>query len=86
VASYSVLITKTAAKELEAVPVTDRKRIVSRIRALADDPRPARAEKLSGEDKYRLRQGNYRVLYEIIDDVLTVTVVKIGHRREVYRR
>ena len=85
-ASYSVLITKTAAKELEAVPVTDRKRIVSRIRALADDPRPARAEKLSGEDKYRLRQGNYRILYEIIDDVLTVTVVKIGHRREVYRR
>jgi mRNA interferase RelE/StbE len=86
VASYSVLITKTAAKELEAVPLTDRKRIVARIRALADDPRPARAEKLSGEDKYRLRQGKYRILYEIVDDVLTVTVVKVGHRREVYRR
>lgn len=85
-ASYSVLITRTAAKELEAVPVTDRKRIVSRIRALADDPRPARAEKLSGEDKYRVRQGHYRILYEISDDVLIVTVVKIGHRREVYRR
>jgi mRNA interferase RelE/StbE len=86
VAGYSVLITKSAAKELESVPVTDRKRIVARIRALADDPRPARAEKLSGEDKYRVRQGNYRILYEIVDGVLTVTVVKIGHRREVYRR
>ncbi|TFH32879.1 MAG: type II toxin-antitoxin system RelE/ParE family toxin [Myxococcales bacterium] len=85
-ASYSVLITKTAAKELEVVPITDRKRIVSRIRTLAVDPRPPRAEKLSGEEKYRVRQGNYRILYGIIDDTLTVTVVKIGHRRDVYRR
>jgi mRNA interferase RelE/StbE len=86
VASYSILITRSAAKELEAVPAKDRKRVVTRIRLLADDPRPAGAEKLSGEDKYRVRQGNYRILYEIVDETLVVTVVRIGHRREVYRR
>lgn len=85
-ASYSILITRSAAKELEAVPAKDRKRVVTRIRLLADDPRPAGAEKLSGEDKYRVRQGNYRILYEIVDETLVVTVVRIGHRREVYRR
>lgn len=85
-ASYSVLITRSAAKELEAVPAKDRKRVVARIRLLADDPGPAGAEKLSGEDKYRVRQGNYRILYEIVDETLVVTVVRIGHRREVYRR
>lgn len=85
-ASYSVLITRSAAKEIEAIPATDRKRIVSRIRSLADDPRPAGAERLSGEDKYRVRQGKYRILYEIVDETLVVTVVRIGHRREVYRR
>lgn len=85
-ASYSILITRSAAKELEAVPAKDRKRVVTRIRLLADDPRPAGAEKLSGEEKYRVRQGNYRILYEIVDETLVVTVVKVGHRREVYRR
>ena len=85
-ASYSVLITKSAAKELERVPTKDRNRIVTRIAALADNPRPTGAEKLSGEDKYRVRQGNYRILYEIVDSELIVTVVRIGDRREVYRR
>lgn len=85
-ASYKVLITKTASKELEAVPLTDRQRIVVRIQALAHDPRAPGCEKLSGEDKYRLRQGDYRILYEIVDDELVVTVVCIGNRRDVYRR
>jgi len=80
VASYKVLITKTASKELEAVPLTDRRRIVVRIQALAHDPRPPGCEKLSGEDKYRLRQGDYRILYEIVDDELVVTVVRVGNR------
>lgn len=79
-ASYKVLITKTASKELEAVPLTDRRRIVVRIQALAHDPRPPGCEKLSGEDKYRLRQGDYRILYEIVDDELVVTVVRVGNR------
>jgi mRNA interferase RelE/StbE len=86
VASYSILFTRSAAKELERVPITDRRRIVARIGKLADDPRPMGAEKLSGDDKYRLRQGDYRVLYEIRDAELIVTVVRIGNRREVYQR
>jgi mRNA interferase RelE/StbE len=55
------------------------------MRALAEQPRPPGAEKLSGHELYRVRQGSYRILYEIIDHDLTVTVIKIGHRREVYR-
>lgn len=85
-ASYSILFTRSAAKELERVPTKDRHRIVTRIGALADNPRPVGAEKLSGDDKYRIRQGDYRILYEIVDANLIVTVVRIGNRREVYRR
>lgn len=84
-ASYSVRITRSAAKELEKVPLNDRRRIVARIERLTDDPRPTGSEKLSSEDKYRIRQGDYRILYEIIARELIVTVVKIGHRRNVYR-
>ncbi len=85
-APYSVLITKSAAKELEALPKKDRVRIISRIRDLARDPRPFGAEKLSGDHKYRVRQGDFRILYEIADAELIVTVMKIGNRRDVYRR
>ncbi len=84
-ASYSVLIKRSAAKELEELALKDRRRIVERIRGLASDPRPAGCEKLSGEEKYRVRQGDQRILYEINDQDSTVTVVKIGHRRDVYR-
>jgi mRNA interferase RelE/StbE len=79
-------MTRSAAKELEGVPRKDRQRIVRRIEALAAEPRPAGAEKLSGDDKYRIRQGDYRILYEIQDAQLVVVVVRIGNRREVYRR
>lgn len=82
---YRVLIKTSAVKELEAVPRRDRLRIVARITLLADDPRPRGCEKLSGEDKFRLRQGDYRVVYQVDDDTQEVTVFKIGHRREVYR-
>ena len=85
-ASYSILLTKSAAKELESVPTKDRQRIVTKIGTLADNPRPVGAEKLSGDDKYRIRQGNYRILYEIIDAELIVTVVRVSNRRDVYRR
>ncbi len=84
-ASYNVRITRSAAKEIEAVPLVDRQRIVAKIQALGDDPRPPGCEKLSGDEKYRLRQGHYRILYAIMDQELVVTVVKVGHRREVYR-
>ena len=84
-ANYDLLIKRPAAKELEAVPLKDRRRIVNRIQALANEPRAPGAEKLSGDEKYRVRQGDYRVLYEIDDASRSVTVVKIGHRSDVYR-
>jgi len=68
------------------VPGKDRSRVVERIAGLAHNPRPPGCEKLSGEDKYRIRQGDYRILYEIVDDQLVVTVVRIGNRRDVYQR
>jgi mRNA interferase RelE/StbE len=83
-ASYKITIKRSAAKELEKIVLPDRKRIVEKILLLADDPRPLGCKKISGQEKYRLRQGDYRVLYEIQDDILIITVVKIGHRRDVY--
>jgi mRNA interferase RelE/StbE len=85
VASYSLLIKASAAKELEAAPKKDRTRLAARIGGLAATPRPPGSEKLSGDEKYRIRQGDYRILYLIEDASSTVTIVKIGHRREVYR-
>jgi len=85
VASYSLEIKRSAAKELAQVPPKDRGRIIARIQALAEAPRPVGAEKLSGQERYRVRQGDYRILYEIEDQILRIMVVKIGHRRDVYR-
>ena len=84
-ASYRLLIKPSAAKELEALPKRDRQRIVGRIQGLGRDPRPPGCEKLSGAEKYRVRQGDYRVLYTVDDDAREVVVVRIGHRRDVYR-
>ena len=84
-ASYKPLIKASAAKELESIPKQDRRRIVATIASLSSDPRPPGCEKLSGHDQYRVRQGNYRLLYEIHDLDLIVVVVKVGHRRDVYR-
>lgn len=82
---YKLLIKPSALKELEAIPRPDRGRVVARIEKLADDPRPQGCEKLSGEDKYRVRQGDYRVVYLVDDRAQEVTIFRIGHRREVYR-
>jgi mRNA interferase RelE/StbE len=84
-ASYELVFKKSVAKDLREFPKADVKRIVQRIRLLADDPRPPGSEKLSGQERYRLRQGAYRIVYEIDDNVLIVLVVKIGHRKGVYR-
>ncbi|MFQ5705052.1 MAG: type II toxin-antitoxin system RelE/ParE family toxin [Gemmatimonadales bacterium] len=84
-ANYRLQIKPSAAKEIEGVPLKDRRRIVRRIAALAKHPRPSGCEKLSGQDKYRVRQGDYRILFTVSDEELTVVVVKIGHRRDVYR-
>jgi mRNA interferase RelE/StbE len=85
VASYKVLIKRSAAKELEGLPPAVRHRVVTKIETLATAPRAPGVEKLSEREKYRIRQGAYRVLYSIDDGAQTVTVVKIGHRRDVYR-
>ena len=84
-ASYSVEIKRSAAKEIEALPPKDRRRVVTKIEGLSRNPRPPGCEKLSGQEKYRLRQGDYRILYEIIDQRLLLTVVRVGNRRDAYR-
>lgn len=86
-AGYSLLIKNSAAKELDAAGnKTDRQRIVQRITALAEHPRPQDSEKLAGYvDRYRVRQGRYRVIYLIDDERREVTIFKIGHRKDVYR-
>ncbi|MDH3421037.1 MAG: type II toxin-antitoxin system RelE/ParE family toxin [Gammaproteobacteria bacterium] len=84
--NYRVLIKPSAKKELPAVSnKKDRQRIVRRIEALAENPRPPGCERLSGYDRYRLRQGRYRVVYEIRDSDVLVVAVKVGHRRDIYR-
>jgi mRNA interferase RelE/StbE len=85
VASYSVLIKSSAAKELERLPEKLRRQLAKRIRALGENPRPVGAEKLTGEELYRVRQGDHRVIYSIEDAVLTVLVIRVGNRRDVYR-
>jgi mRNA interferase RelE/StbE len=84
-ARYKLVVRRSVAKDLRALPQADVARILARIEALQIDPRPPGCEKLSGLERYRIRQGVYRILYEIADEVLTVVVVKVGHRREVYR-
>jgi mRNA interferase RelE/StbE len=85
VGSYRLEVKRTAAREIGDLPKADCRRVVARIQSLARNPRPHGCEKLSGADKYRVRQGDYRILYEIDDSTRLVTVVKVGNRREVYR-
>ncbi len=86
-ANYSIRIKRSAQKEIESIGTKkDRQRIVSRIAELAADPRPPGCEKLAASDYYRVRQGQYRIVYEIQDEVLIVVVVKVAHRKDVYRR
>ena len=86
-ASYSVRIKRSALKELESVAIkADRQRIAQRISSLADNPRPPGCQKLSGRERYRIRQGNYRILYTIEDSQLVVFIIRVVHRKEVYRK
>lgn len=84
-ARYSLLFKESVAKDLRRIPRQDVRRILERIGQLADDPRPSGSRKLSGEEKYRIRIGMYRVLYTIDDTVVMVVIVKVGNRRDVYR-
>jgi mRNA interferase RelE/StbE len=83
VASYELAFRKSVAKDLRGLPKQDVKRIMDRIQSLADDPRPAGCEKLSNQERYRVRQGVYRIIYEIDDVRVVVLVVMIGHRRDI---
>lgn len=83
-AVFKVFFRASVEKDLQGIPGKDLRRIFHRIEALAENPRPPGCEKLTGQERYRIRQGNYRVLYSIQDRELTVWVVKIGHRKGIY--
>ena len=84
-AKYRITIKKSAAKELEDIPKKDLRKIVKRIQSLADNPKPHGSQKLSHKEQYRIRQGDYRIVYSIEDKDSLVDIIKIGHRREIYR-
>ena len=84
-AKYRITVKKSAAKELQDIPKKYLRRIVKRIQLLAEDPRPAGSQKLSAREQYRLRQGDYRIVYSVDDKDWLVDIVKIGHRRDIYR-
>lgn len=82
---YDLLIKPSVARDLRGIPREDVERILERVHALPADPRPPGVEKLSGEERYRVRQGDYRIVYSINDRSRVVEVVQVGHRRDVYR-
>ena len=82
---FEVIFKRSVARDLRQIPKKDVARILKRTEALKMDPRPPGVEKLSGQEKYRIRQGVYRILYEIENNKLIIVVVKVGHRRDVYR-
>ena len=84
--SFELVSKKSVTKDLRDTPKKDVQRIMVRIRALATNPRPPGCEKLSGLERYRIRQGTYRIVYEIQDSRLIVLIVKVAHRKDVYRR
>lgn len=84
-AEYEIFFKASVEKDAQSIPKKDLKRILGRIQHLASDPRPPGCEKLTGRNHYRLRQGRYRILYTIQDDTLTVWVIKIGQRKDIYR-
>lgn len=84
-AKYKIFFKKSVWKDFESIPKSYLKKILKVIKSLGNDPRPPGCRKLSGQERYRLRQGRYRIIYSIQDDELTVWVVKIGHRKDVYR-
>lgn len=84
-AAYKVFLKKSVWKDFESIPKKELKRILEKINSLSESPRPPGSLKLSGQERYRLRQGRYRILYSIQDEELTIWVVKVAHRKKVYR-
>ena len=83
--SYDLLIERRAQKQLAKIPEPDRGRIIAAVRELAEEPRPEGVKKLTGREAWRIRVGNYRIIYDIHDEKLAVLVIAIGHRRDIYR-
>ena len=84
-AEYEIYFKESVEKDFRAIPKKDLRKIINRIEALSKDPRPPDHEKLTGQERYRVRQGLYRIIYSIKDKELTIWVVKVGHRKDVYR-
>ena len=84
-ARFELRFKPSVAKDLRGIPKTEVRRLLKRIEALRDDPRPAGCEKLTGRELYRIRQGVYRIVYSVDDAAVVIEVIKVGHRREVYR-
>ncbi len=84
-AAYKVFFKKSVEKDFRGIPKKDVKKILHRIKMLEGNPRPPGCEKLTGQERYRLRQGGYRIVYSIQDDELIVWVVKVAHRKRAYR-
>lgn len=82
---YKIYFREAVEKDFRLIPKKDLQKILLRIESLAKDPRPPGHEKLTGQERYRVRQGQYRIVYSIQDKELTVWVVKVGHRKDVYR-
>ena len=83
--AYKIFFKTSVEKDFKTIPRKDLNRILDRIEKLAEDPRPSGSEKLTGHERYRVRQGLYRIVYSIQDNELTIWVVKVGHRKDVYR-
>ena len=84
-AAYKLFFKKSVQKDFDTIPKKDLKKILNRISTLAENPRPPGCEKLTGQERYRLRQGRYRIVYSIQDDELTIWIVTVGHRKDIYR-
>ena len=84
-AEYEIYFKASVEKDFRAIPKKDLEKILRRIKELAADPRPPGHEKLTGQERYRVRQGLYRIIYSIQDKELTIWIVKVGHRKDVYR-
>ena len=84
-AKYEISVKKSALKELNEIPKKELQKKLKKIRALSSNPRPQGSQKLSHREQYRFRQGDYRIVYYIIEDDLAVHIIKVGHRKEIYR-
>lgn len=85
-AKYRIEIKKSAFKEMKQLPSKDLRKILKKIGSLAVNPRPPDSKKLSDRERYRIRYRHYRILYEIVDDILLIIIVKVGHRKDVYSK